>query len=513
VRKLDRREFVIGAGGAALAGAASPAKVFAQPAAPQQVVRRAVGTMQPNDPALVSYFRAVERMKALPASDPRNWNRIAQIHVDFCPHGNWFFLPWHRAYLVSFERICRQMSGDPNFALPYWDWTQQRQLPPAFTSPTAGGRRNNPLFNNTRQARPNSSLRDSAIGRNVITRIMGETQFENFGSTRPTGQNNTDARWLRAPGRTTALEGGPHNTTHVFVGGDMSDMISPRDPIFWLHHCNIDRLWAQWNALGRRNTTSRLWTAMQFNGMFQVPQGQRLTAWNVGVSDVLDHRAFGYTYPDLPSENIARNRAGTVEAEVAELAEPRVLASEAPTGPVSLNKVLSAQLTLTALAPIGGRANEASTPIPDNADDAARKVRDINDVLRGEAPIGANSRPAADNAATAGLPDGRVFSVLENVRAAKGNATTVNVFLNHPNPTANTPEDDPHFVGTFGLFGLQSHAAHEGLNVQVELSETVAKLRQANRAPGKRLGLQLVPVEAAGDELELNLGRINIVTL
>jgi tyrosinase len=113
----------------------------------------------------------------------------------------------------------------------------------------------------------------------------------------------------------------------------------------------------------------------------------------------------------------------------------------------------------------------------------------------------------------AGLPDGRVFSILENIRAAKGNATTVNVFLNHPNPTADTPEDDPHFVGTFGVFGLQSHAAHEGLNVQVELSETVARLRQANRTEGKRFDLQLVPVEAAGGELELNLGRINIVTL
>jgi tyrosinase len=514
VRKLDRREFVIGAGGAALAGAVSPVKVFAQAAAPQQVVRRAIGTMQPNDPALVSYFRAVERMKALPASDPRNWNRIAQIHVDFCPHGNWFFLPWHRAYLVSFERICRQMSGDPNFALPYWDWTQQRQLPPAFTSPTLGGRRN-ALFNNTRQVRPNSALRDSAIGRNVITRIMGEPQFENFGSTRPAGQNSTDARWLRTPGRTTALEGGPHNTTHVFVGGDMGDMISPRDPLFWLHHCNIDRLWAQWNALGRRNTANRLWTTFRFNGMFQIPQGQRLTAWNVGVSDVLDHRAFGYTYPDLPSENIVRTRAGTVEADAAEadLPEPRVLASEAPKGSVSLNKVLSAQMILTSTAPISGRANEGSAPTLDNAGDAARKARDANDVLRSEAPVGTNSRQAADDASTAGLPDGRVFSVLENIRAAKGNATMVNVFLNHPSPTANTPEDDPHFVGTFGVFGLQSHAAHEGLNVQVELSETVAKLRQVNRAPGKRFDLQLVPVEAAGDELELNLGRIDIVTL
>jgi tyrosinase len=503
VRKLDRREFVAGAGGAVLAGAASPAGVFAQAVAPQPrlAVRRAVGTMQPNDPALVSYIRAVERMKSLPANNPLSWNRITQIHVDFCPHSNWFFLPWHRAYLVSFERICRQVLGDPNFALPYWDWTQQPRLPAAFTSPTLGNRRN-PLFDGTRTMGPNTTLRPTAVGSNVIARILAERNFENFGSTRPNGQNGIEARWLRTPGRTTALEGGPHNTTHVAVGGDMGDMISPRDPIFWLHHCNIDRLWAHWNALGNRNTTNRLWTAFRFNNIFQLPQGRGLVAWNVGVSDVLDHRAFGYTYPDLPrrDEGVASVRAESEAAE-ADLPEPRVLASETVKGPIGLNRVLSAQLALTSPAPIGESRDE---PVPaEGGEEGDRKARDPNQALRGEAPV---ARPGR-------LPDTRVFSVLENIRAAKGDGTIVNVFLNHPNPTAETPEDDPHFVGTFGLFGLQGHAAHEGLNVQVELSQAVARLRQTNRAVGSRLDLQVVPVEATSKDLELNLGRVDIVTL
>ena len=51
MRKLDRRELMIGAGGAALAGAVPLAKFFAQAAAPQQpVVRRPVGSMQQDDP-------------------------------------------------------------------------------------------------------------------------------------------------------------------------------------------------------------------------------------------------------------------------------------------------------------------------------------------------------------------------------------------------------------------------------------------------------------------------------
>src|SRR5215813_14044358 len=247
---------MVGAGGAALAGAGavSPATVFAQTIAPPTpVMRRPVGKMEPNDPALVSYRRAVERMRALPESDPRNWNRMTQVHVDNCPHANWYFLPWHRAYLIMFERICRQMSGDPNFALPYWDWTEQRQIPPAFTASTVGGRAN-PLFDATREAAATDSLREADVGPSVIERIMAETEFENFGSSRPTGQTSTEARWLREIGRTTELEGRPHGGVHVFVGGDMGDMISPRDPIFFLHHCNVDRLWARWAALGRRNS-------------------------------------------------------------------------------------------------------------------------------------------------------------------------------------------------------------------------------------------------------------------
>src|SRR3712207_7159774 len=39
------------------------------------------------------------------------------------------FLPWHRAYLGYFEQICRELSGYPRFALPYWDWTAEPKVP------------------------------------------------------------------------------------------------------------------------------------------------------------------------------------------------------------------------------------------------------------------------------------------------------------------------------------------------------------------------------------------------
>ena len=71
--------------------------------------------------ALVDYAAAVKAMKELPATDRRNWKSQAQIHADRCPHGNWFFLPWHRAYIDYFEQACASVLSKPAFALPYME--------------------------------------------------------------------------------------------------------------------------------------------------------------------------------------------------------------------------------------------------------------------------------------------------------------------------------------------------------------------------------------------------------
>jgi tyrosinase len=495
VRKLDRRELMMGAGGAALAGAVPLAKFFPQTAAPQQlVVRRSVGSMQPDDPVLTSYRLAVERMKALPDLDPRSWNAMMQSHLLFCPVSNWFFLPWHRAYLISFEHHCRRMSGDPNFALPYWDWTEQPQLPAAFAEQAVGGRPNS-LFDSTREMRSDAVVPSPAGARDRILRIMAETHFENFSSTRPNGQDSTDARWLRAMGIMTPLEGGL-GTVHATVGGDMSGMHSPLDPIFWLHHCNIDRLWARWNALGRRNTTNPLWTTFRFDGMFPDPQGDELTAWDVGVSDMLDHVAWGYTYPDLPrnpslpadpgaEENPNPPPNGDQIASTAdEPPEMHVLASETGKGSAGIDSVLSTRLTLT-----------ESSLLPD-VDLSATPARGF----------------AIDIAAA--NPAGRIFSILENIKTSGCEAVRVNVFLNHPSPTAATPTDDPHFVGTFGLFGMQSGLCSSGMSVKLELTRTLARLQQANIAVGKEINVQLIMVEGRGAAPELTSPeRVKIVRI
>jgi hypothetical protein len=194
---------------------------------------------------------------------------------------------------------------------------------------------------------------------------------------------------------------------------------------------------------------------------------------------------------------------------------------------------MSTRLTLLSQAPIDSPApGPARRPEAGVAPAAPGRISDLNAILREtplDAPGPAAPKPpvggtptltppaggAAGSPPAAGLPpDGRVFSILENVKASGARAVRVNVFLNHPNPTSATSTDDPHFVGTFGLFGLESHAAHDGMSVQLELTRTIARLRQANMVIGKELDVQLIPVEGRGKAPELiNPERIKIVTM
>jgi len=134
------------------------------PAAPK--LRRSLHGMALNDPILQTWRDGVRLLKA--ASGSVSWASFAAIHGDdngfhLCPHGNWYFLPWHRAYLLMYERAVRLLTGNNDFALPYWDWTLDRQMPQAFTDETFNGQPN-PLFEQQRDATPTDPLGDSVVG-------------------------------------------------------------------------------------------------------------------------------------------------------------------------------------------------------------------------------------------------------------------------------------------------------------------------------------------------------------
>lgn len=174
-----------------------------------------------------SLLKAISLMKAnTDASNPNSWTYWTNIHRSYCPHGVAYFLAWHRGYIYYFERQLRAVSGNLQLVLPYWDYYSYANLPGEFTNPTSG----NPLY----AERVNTNVRQA------LTMAPFSSNLYNF----QTGTNNAFE---------PNIEGAPHNQLHNLIGNLMSTMSSPLDPIFWLHHANIDRLWVAWvNAGGNR---------------------------------------------------------------------------------------------------------------------------------------------------------------------------------------------------------------------------------------------------------------------
>src|SRR5262249_40616438 len=128
---LQRRDVVGGIGALALSLATGGCERLREELAARPT-RKNISNLDPNDPILHTYRDSIRKMKALPSSDARNWTRQAQIHFTKCSHHNWWLLPWHRWYLVRFEEICRKLTGNANFALPYWNWTENPAVPDVF---------------------------------------------------------------------------------------------------------------------------------------------------------------------------------------------------------------------------------------------------------------------------------------------------------------------------------------------------------------------------------------------
>jgi len=241
---LDRRVFIQGLGYVSLglfAGTFGGCESLVD-AIENRPTRRRLRTGSPAvDADIATYKAAVTAMKALPAGNPRSWSAQAAIHgmgntFNFCEHGTDHFFSWHRAYLLYFERICQELTGEKNFGLPYWNWNQTHAMHPEFTA--AGSPLNHPR-NNT------SVGNNAAFSDRSLDRIFRDSNFFSFSS---------------------QLEGSPHDLTHVIVGQDMVTGGSPLDPVFWAHHCMVDYCWAKWNIeLGNDNTNDSNWLNTSWN--------------------------------------------------------------------------------------------------------------------------------------------------------------------------------------------------------------------------------------------------------
>lgn len=246
----------------------------------------------------------------LSPTDPPPSGGVQAKYFRQCQHSSWFFLPWHRMYLYIFERIVAdavvEAGGPANWALPYWDYTASaaaRKLPWAFRQPTWPGGETNYLYVPERASGINTGTTSLAPADVEAQKALDMTMFSTsttssdvqFGG--PRAKNHDGGAYPFG-----GVESSPHNHVHVAVGGPNGFMIDPTqaalDPIFWLHHSNIDRLWEVWiREPAHANPNEPAWqTGVAFPFFDEKRKPVEMTS-----SQVLQTTQLGYRYDTMPA--------------------------------------------------------------------------------------------------------------------------------------------------------------------------------------------------------------------
>jgi len=236
--------------------------------------------------------KAQELARIYPNNTPPNdvWKALANEVWDTCQSHSGqdpnYFLPWHRMVVLYFEQTIRNVSGVPTFTLPYWNYTvsgaRHGVIPPEFTKKgdaTFGSlyvEKRNPGVNAGNSI--SKGLNPDPINLNAFKQCAYERNGSIMGFCRD-------------------IDGNLHGQVHVKTGNmvNMGDVPwAAGDPIFWLHHCQIDRLWASWNAAGHKNPSGGPFLQKSF--VFADGNGKRVTA---KIGDVLDVAQLKYRYDNL----------------------------------------------------------------------------------------------------------------------------------------------------------------------------------------------------------------------
>ena len=212
----------------------------------------------------------------------------------------WYFLPWHRLMLYQFEEIIREVLHDEDFSLPYWNPVTGNPadlfLPAVFRDPGS------PLYNGTRWPWVNGGERIDTLWKDWLSLdCLNEKLYIDS----PTGSLGFNPR----------LDQNPHFFTHIAIGGDMADFATVGgDPLFYLHHCNLDRIWESWNRLGNSNPTdpkylNRKFTFADRSGKrvdLPVSAGDRIAQLGYEYDAMRRRPRHGPTSPEMPLSSLSR---------------------------------------------------------------------------------------------------------------------------------------------------------------------------------------------------------------
>ena len=360
-----------------------------------------------------AYVNAVHLMRANKnEADPASWAYWANVHKQYCPHGKPYFLAWHRGFLYRFEGWLRKVSGDSTMVVPYWDYYTSPQVPPEFLDTTSA------LYRKGRTG-------------DDVTGALSLAPFDDSVTNFQRGLPNAFE---------PSLESQPHNPVHNLIGGAMSSiLISPWDPLFWVHHANIDRLWAAWVAAGNGRQMPPA-SNSYWSGSFQYGAAIRSVprVWTTNTTTY-----FGYQYDNqtMPTSLPPPSSSGTASSFATASALP---AKPATTQSASLN----------ASTPLALDERSITVQLPLSAQDS-RRVRSL--ML---APTASSTQ------------QGPVRVVLDGINLTslgKKGGYFYKVYLNLPEQAGATLPERAYLLGTLGAFEIsvaQMQASMQGAGMQ-----------------------------------------------
>ncbi|KAI5791124.1 hypothetical protein EDC01DRAFT_746933 [Geopyxis carbonaria] len=354
--------------------------------------RLEINKMQAEHPDIFNMFvLGLKRWQSMPEELDESYWRIAGIHgapvgipwqnqgvagteMGYCQHNSVLFLTWHRPYLILVEQLLvrkamevanefpkkqrkRWMQAAQNVRLPYWDWAAPggETVPAAYDTktikvitPTGIKTIENPMYNykfqrtdfkdflwggfndftlaneTFRSWNSTNAIRDTYASRRANTyRAFSSKRFSHFNS-----------RIFREKVNTTVISlETVHNSIHFQLAGFMRDVeVAAFDPIFWLHHSQVDRLMSLWQAIYPASVVGEYAFVEPFNNTqgnlgwgydpiiedintplwpFRDSKSKLLIAKD--FSTAASSFKYGYYYPEVPPSSEAKMiRAATV---------------------------------------------------------------------------------------------------------------------------------------------------------------------------------------------------------
>ena len=265
-----------------------------------------------------------------------------------------------------------------------------------------------------------------------------------------------------------AMEADCHDLVHDSIGGLMGHPdTAARDPIFWLHHANVDRLWGAWLRVRGRSflPSEKTWLNTPF--LFYGPRG---IGGPMTASQVLNSQDLGYRYDGYP----------TIPPVTFAAAGPSLQAGMPTT--VVMAPPQEKQAPIATATP--ANAELTSEPLTVTLTPDASGLGQIEGVLRH--PVQAPA-PGAPPMPTVQGPSLQV--VVDDIRFDRSPGRFYEVYVNLPQPADAKGPASIYYAGSISFFALSTQHGHgramlggqAGKSAVVDVTEAVARLRAVGR--------------------------------